>query len=250
MNRPFRRAGRREFSRLIMRPRRGPGGGVCGAFLAAVVLGMIAAGVRWGPATCARAALLYHQRRCARYAAPPDQVVFDTDPVRVAALANDPNFTVVSGCAYRRPPAEWAALSAALPKSWFPPPHAVLFLHQMKVPGGKPRIVALERVAGCADSALFFDGYDVETHVIDPATATRPLNQRGPNLDVSVLDGVGPHTDIRIFAGQSDSADASHFTVAYESGGRSHIVDGTLDASDLVNLKRRHEPSDEPEQAR
>ena len=39
--------------------------------------------------------LLYHQHGCLNYTAPPDQVVFDSDPIRVAKLANDPVHDVV-----------------------------------------------------------------------------------------------------------------------------------------------------------
>lgn len=55
-----------------------------------LILLSIGATVRWGQPIYHRAAFLYHQRVCMNYAAPADQVVLDSDPAHVAALAKDP----------------------------------------------------------------------------------------------------------------------------------------------------------------
>lgn len=211
--------------------------------LASIVI--VAGMTKWGPAMYVRLALLYHQRGCMNYTASPDQVVFDSDPVRVAKLASDPNLVISKGCAFRVLPRDWQVLEATLFNA--PAPRAVIFLHERHAAGGASRIVAVERTAGAEASAYFIGGYDVDPHVIEPASFNRPLRDVPSIFAIDVMDSFAPHTDIRIYAGQPDPADASHFTIRYESRGATHIVDGFLGGDGRVTMKRRHEAADGPE---
>jgi hypothetical protein len=203
-----------------------------------LLVGTAVAGFLCGPATWSRGKLLYRQRQCLRYAAPAEQVVFDSDPARVAQLSGDPNFVIWRGCAFRKPPVEWqAVLSAA--RAAGPRPTstiAMLFLHELKA-GGITRLVMVERIAAADESPYFLLGYDVEAASIAPATfrCPQPIEQQFP-MAIDVLDSVGPHTDIRIYAGQPDPADPSHFTIRYESGGKTAMANGYLRRDGKVEL--------------
>src|SRR5580704_14972725 len=84
------------------------------AVLWMVLAGLSVLAYRQGPNLLRKAAFLYYQRGCLRYTAAPDQVVFDSNPARVAALASDPNFAIVGGCAFRKPPEDWNAVRSSL----------------------------------------------------------------------------------------------------------------------------------------
>jgi hypothetical protein len=196
------------------------------------------AGFRWGPTTWARTILLYHQRNCLRYTAPPDQVVFESDPARVALLAVDPNYVIAGGCAFRKPPPDWVAIgpTAAVRTTG---PVAMIFLHELKT-GGVSRLVGIERAVGATASPYFIAGYDVETHSIRPASFRQPqVSEQHFAWPIDVMDGIAPHLDIRIYAGQVDPADGSHFTIRYEHRGTTGTADGYLRADGRIDLKPR-----------
>src|SRR3954454_9414678 len=62
---------------------------VRGLALLLLAVAAVAVGWRWGPAAWRRAELLYWQRQCLAYTAPPAQVVYEEDPARVQALLAD-----------------------------------------------------------------------------------------------------------------------------------------------------------------
>jgi hypothetical protein len=209
------------------------------AVLFCLVVAIASCGFIWGPTTWSRAKLLYHQRQCLRYTAPPDQVVFDSNPARVAQLSGDPNYVIWRGCAFRKPPGNWPPILAAATGGVRigAPAGATLFLHELKA-GGQSRLVMLERTVAADESPYFIAGYDVQPHALIPATFRNPhVTELQFPMDIDVIDGMGPH-DIRIYAGQPDPADASHFTVRYESQGQTHTAHGYLRADGHVYLTR------------
>lgn len=198
---------------------------------------------KWGRDTWNRGMLLYHQRGCMRYVAPAEQVVFDSDPARVALLAKDANFSVMGGCAFRKAPGDWTALSAGTSAPLAGTgPAALLFLHERKNKSGVSRLVAVERTAAAGESAYFLNGYDVMPHILIPVGWKGALKEISFGYPIDVVDSVGPHTDIRIYAGQPDPADESHFTIRYERKGKVNVVDGYLDDRSGVTMTRRPEP--------
>jgi hypothetical protein len=203
-------------------------------WVAVALLAVLA--IRRGPDFLRRVAFLYHQRGCLRYTAVPEQVVFDSNPARVAILASDPNFAIVGGCAFRKPPADWAAVRSSLSIAT-PPSSAVLFLHK-RVVNGVPRLIMVERTAAAAESPYFIAGYDVDQHAIDPATVTRAPSDIRQMYGLDVIDSIGPHTDIRIYAGQPDPADDSRFTIRYEFEGKSHVIEGRVAADGRIDFRR------------
>jgi len=213
------------------------------------VAAIVVLAVRRGPDFSRRFVFLYHQRGCLQYTAAPDQVVFDSNPARVAILATDPNFAIVSGCAFRKPPAGWSAVRArvALPICGR---SAVLFLHK-RVVGGNSRLIVVEQTG-----AYFIPGYmlgglggrrvaatimpSTLTATIEPATLNSEARDIAGSLD-PVMDAFGPHADFRIFAGQPDPADDSRFTIRYELDGKSHLLEGRIAAHGPVEFHRTGE---------
>jgi len=200
----------------------------------------LAVGWRWGRGWRDKAVLLYHQRACMMYTAPPQQVVFDSDPSRVAILAHDPNYAIVRGCAFRNPPGHWDSYTAAIGNSMAlrGSQRALLFLHECRSPDGSRFLVEIERTAAADESAYFIQSYDVESNVYRPATASRPAVYVMNAYPIDVMDSTLPHTDIRIYAGQPDPADPSHFTIRYETGGKTRTVDGRVDNQGHLSLDR------------
>ena len=170
------------------------------------------------------------------YAAPPEQVVFDSDPARVVILAKDPNYVISGGFAVRKPPADWHAVRAELLPS-AAPTAAVLFLHE-RTSGGTRRLIAIERAAGVRSSPFFLVGYDVDSQVIEPATLRRAARAIPFAYLIRVADMVGPLMDLRIYAGQPDPADASRFTIRYEYLGKMHIAEGRVAEDGRVGIHR------------
>src|SRR5688572_27391931 len=64
--------------------------------LCGVLLVLAVAGWRWGPAGWKHAQFLYWQRQCLAYAPAADQVVYDNDPARAAALLQQPGYVNVA----------------------------------------------------------------------------------------------------------------------------------------------------------
>jgi len=75
--------------------------------------------------------------------------MFDSDPVRVAVLGGDPNYAIVRGCAFRKPPAYWDQYFTAAGVSSSPvgSQRAILFLHECRSPDGSRFLVEVERTA-------------------------------------------------------------------------------------------------------
>src|SRR5258706_9196576 len=176
--------------------------------LIVALLAIVAASLRWGRDIASRAVLLYHQRACRLYTAPPDQIVFSSNPSDIAALSNDPDYVTVGASLFRNPPSDWVALQAALPSRW--PPNTqlpILFLHELRSANGVRSIVVLERIPGSDESAPFISGYDVMPRVINPAGFKTPLSEIPESYQISIINNVGPHANIGIFACQLDPAD-------------------------------------------
>jgi hypothetical protein len=62
-----------------------------------VVVVLVLAGIRWGPAVWRQGELLYWQRECLRYEPPAEGVLFEGDVGRAAALRKGSGDYVVAG---------------------------------------------------------------------------------------------------------------------------------------------------------
>ncbi|HEX4124874.1 MAG TPA: hypothetical protein VHY37_09140 [Tepidisphaeraceae bacterium] len=111
-------------------------------------------------------------------------------------------------------------------------PHGNVFIHQRQAPGRPMRVVAVS----CADlrpdrTILFY------VEVLAPGTILHR-----PELYGVTIVGVrfwGNDGGIRVFGGQADPANSRHFTIAFDHGGKSGIIDGWLEPDDSVKLEPR-----------
>jgi len=207
--------------------------------------------VGWGYARA-----VYCQQRCLTYAAPPDQVVYEDDPVEAAgllAIGRDylpcPMLGDTPAAAVHVPP-PWAGSPA-----WHGPPHAraVLYLHERRSPGGNRRLVAIQFLGKWAgtDDGRYKPVWTVNPVVTVPSAARpfsstpqpapAPANSRFRDPMAGIVWVARPFLErrVRFFAGQSDPADPSHFTVGFEADGRKGTIDGWLRDDDKVQLRVR-----------
>ena len=212
---------------------------------------------RWAPPAWHRAQLLYWQRQCLNYAAPPDQIVFESDQ----------GFSIILGPTASNPPKCLAKLQQFLPSSgaslssnttfalstsgntFTAASERVSFIHQRRSRNGNVRLVVIGDVFNLSDS------YDtcVPTGVFGgspPIESVSFLNWVRPRfLDAYDADGDG-YPDrpfhVRVYAGQIDPIDQSHFTIAYEIDRNKDIIDGYLQDDGSVTLTCRAGPSTRP----
>jgi hypothetical protein len=178
-------------------------------------------GKRYEPAVVARSRLLLAQRKCARYTAPSEQIVYEEEPARAAALLrDDPNHyralallhSDQGNIAIRQNPTWGHYLACREGPFASTPEPAVLFLHTLRAPNGMECIV--------------FFGYD---YYAQHAARCRALTPLGWWNTARMEIGVGRITvfedffpthvqprDLRFYAGQIDAADPSHFFVPFE----------------------------------
>jgi hypothetical protein len=194
---------------------------------------------RWHGPAWGRAQLLYWQRRCATYAPPADQVEFDNDPARVAALGATGDYHLLphsdgppgSRAASRKPPREWTEICRLSGWNVQSPPGPVLFLHQLRNEKGEERIVVVEYTPN--------SWVPVWITVVTPGglLAGASLIRQSPGW-VFPADS----QSLRIFAGQPDPADPSRFSIRYEADGRTGTAEGTLSADNSVVFTAPDEP--------
>jgi hypothetical protein len=168
-----------------------------------------------------------NERRASHYVGPPNHVVFDDDPNRIAGL--DPNLYLTTSMGHYSFATfnnnAWYEMQSAAFKPW------VAFLHARTSPDGTERIVAIYLSA--SDDQLELKPYVTSPDERDHGY--RDLAHNNVNLDL--LHGVGP--TVRVFDGQIDSQDGSKFTIDIEVKGQRYTVDGQLLNKDIVTLQPR-----------
>lgn len=168
------------------------------------------------------------ERKCLKYAPPPDQVVYEEEPTEVAFLvASDPGYRYRAG--YREAPSYCyyaPTLWAQYPLGrWEPGPR---FLHERRGAGGSARLIAV-------DLSRLDNGFYFYPRIIQPATLSSP-----PKL-LKRIYAMGlrlePTDEVRIYAGQADPNDSSHFTIRFMLNGTAGMIDGWIRADDTVSMK-------------
>ncbi len=216
-----------------------------------------ATSIRWAPPGWHRAQLLYWQRECLNYSAPPDQIVFESDQ----------GFSIILGPTASNPPKCLAKLQQLLPPSGstlssnttFPlstsgstftaASERISFIHQRRSRNGNVRLVVIGDVFNLTDSydtcvptAVFGRSPSIESVTFFSWMRPRFLDAYDDNGD-----GYPDHPfRVRVYAGQSDPIDQSHFTIAYEIDRNKDIIDGYLQDDGSVTLTCRAGPSTRP----
>ncbi len=208
------------------------------AVLLLIILAVAITSWKWAWPLAANAMMVYHQTECLNYSAPPDEVVFDSDPKRVALLANDPNYVIFGGCAFRKSPRELTLLNGGNALSGSTPPAALLFLHERRA-GGVSRLVHVTRIAAANKGADFSIGDDVNAWATNLATSKCPILSYGTitSTDIDENDPSTPHTNIRIYAGQPKPGNPSRFTIRYEVDGKTMVAEGFMTEDGSVDIE-------------
>jgi hypothetical protein len=189
-------------------------------------------GARWGPVAWQRSALLYRQRQCLRYTAPPDKVVCSEPLPRAGrmfpfsfAAADPPGISDAMG------------LHPDGGKAFPGPSGPVLFMHERKTASGRRYLVILRRVPSSGRESWDLPS-SYRLTLIEPATVTakgilreRPVIEVLPRdfTEPPDADSSAPPDTLRFFAGQPDPADASRFTIRYQRGSRAGVLHGILE---------------------
>lgn len=182
--------------------------------------------------------VLRYQRQCLAYAAPPTQVVLETDPAEAKKLLADPRYAS-DGRAKMAflVPSAWTAYHASLRLGF--PTSGTVFLHERTTPQGMRCLVGVDVNLVALQPT---DVASLGARIIRPGTVFR-----GPRTGRSVTRGDGsqirfhPTQDrLTIYAGQPDPADPSHFTIDYDLNGTRHTVDGWLEDDEFVKMELRN----------
>lgn len=198
--------------------------------------------IRWGRPVAGRVELLYWQRQCLHYTAPPDQVVYEhgaNGPPALLAGGGDyvpvtvrpdgfQSSTPLTAAAHLPRCAE--KFLAQCPGPCISLPAGVLFMHERQTPSGARRLVIVTSGFLQGATPLFIPGHDVKADILRPGTLRQPPEEKVGPVILDVLFSQRPTPiHLRVFAGQADAVDPTHFTIAYEFDGQRHVVDGHLE---------------------
>lgn len=218
----------------------------------ALVIGIVALvglGIWRGPAAARRVHVTYREHQARSYRAPPDQVVYEEDPARWAALLALPGYRTVAGgspgwISYMGlgvPEVDRLARAGELRLGG-----TVVFCHGMQTPSGRQRLV----VVWLANNGVRPDatGATPDNQVrIDFCTATvaggKLLHEGRINLWVaprSVAENRQSPLYARLYAGQPALADPTHFTIAFDLDLYNDVIDGHLRDDDTIVLSPRN----------
>lgn len=197
-----------------------------------------------GPDIWRQAQLVYYQQLCLSQTLPAGRIVYEERPADARQLVNQLQYrSSPAGGAYYFDP-DWARFNALLA----PPgvaPNATLFLHRLRTPDGRSRLVAVElltvRSIGTARAL------DFSVHVIEPGYLSSPKDlSAGAGLVLGQVI-VSSQSTLRLFAGRNDPDNPSHFVIEYqEDDSRHRTMDGWLRDDDTVALEPRDTPSTWP----
>jgi len=164
----------------------------------------------WAPPAWRRIELLYWQHKCMVYQPPPDQIV--ADPATGTKII----------------PAEWSNFYSLLSPPGFRSDGTV-FLHQLKTPDGKLRLVAV-------DSEHSASGDAIGARVIIPGTILRSPEETSPFVYGQIFF-LGETA--RITAGKVDPQDPSHFSFSANVGRETRLFEGWLNQYGVSIDERR-----------
>ncbi|MDB5356793.1 MAG: hypothetical protein JWN24_3246 [Phycisphaerales bacterium] len=177
---------------------------------------------RWLTPLWHRAQVLYWQRQCMKYSAPPEAVVY------AQGVPDHPR----SGL--------WP-----LPEPWkrlgYQWSCGTVFLHARSKPSGGERLVALDLVPfenGAASPGS--TSPQLQAMTLNPGKSDGPKDA-GDFYDLGMP--LEPDCPVRFFAGQPDPNDRAHFTVGYEINGQKGTIDGWLRNDETVKLDVRDGPA-------
>jgi hypothetical protein len=202
-----------------------------------VILAVLAALIwKLGPVAWRRVRLLYWQHSALRYAAPPDQVVYDNVPGDAKELLKTAGYYEENEDDGRVsfPVKAWQQFYAV-----FSPPGrnslATLFVHERSNIHGT-RLIVIEATVGLY--SMSSSGGELLT-----ATVFKPgslFSEPELLLDGDTCDVFHPRgARFKYFAGQPDPKDPTHFTIDCQIDGKPMKIDGWLRDDDKIDISTR-----------
>lgn len=185
---------------------------------------------------------LYLQHECLTYIGPDSQVVYDERPSSMPRPGPVQRWWGGGKIgnhvfdADPAPPPPWRRFPMSRARDGV----AVLFSHERISPLGHRRLVVV-------DLRLYRPRLDLLLRVpmatvIVPAGLTGEAGLVGINgqfINSPGFDYDDAEKGLRFYAGQPDPADASHFTIKFEMGGRTGVIDGWLGDDNGVRMELR-----------
>jgi hypothetical protein len=184
---------------------------------AVLLLGLIAATIILGRSALKWAQFIYWQQQCLNFDYPPNQVIYQSEPINAPATVCIPAI-------------RFAAFSGT------PNSGTDIFVHRMRRPDGMDCLVELEFIwmspPGDTDSMTVIGGVKSSVWSISPVASL--ATQATTPLPLAI-----PNQSLKIFAGQIDPNDASHFTFNYDLNGYDQTCDAWLNNSNQLIVSTR-----------
>jgi hypothetical protein len=228
-----------------------------------VVLGVVAlVAINWGTMLVHRLSYWNLQRKCMNYTAPPERVVFESNPDAAKELLKDPAYArSIFDSESKLPTALYqTSLIADLEAkdrfetlldtlrthagSRFPIEHMPLcFLGERRSTSGESRLIEAYAIPFSLPSPQGFSG-SLTMRVIKPGTLTQSSKHTNGHPYWPLLTNLhNKPSNLKIYTGQPDPVDASHFMIRYEAYGNEKILDCWLQPDDSVKVVLR-QPTD------
>ena len=115
---------------------------------------------------------------------------------------------------------------------------ANLFLHERTSRGGESAIIVVNFISNRFWTASLF----ADVFVITPAGVFSPKSPISRATTVPLGAWPSGGGELNFFIGQPDPADAARFTIGYDHGGQSGVIDGVLNDDLTVTLTARTSP--------
>lgn len=200
--------------------------------IALLVLGVSFVFGRYGPEWWGRYVYISGVRRlqaqCLRYTAPPDKIVYDTDPLDRSDLLGRAGYQPFNQWSVFSVPSEWHSFRAP-----YACPDGTAFLHGRRATSGPERLVSVDTIPtaadvvwlrwGVSDRVSFFNAAGIEQ-------SRKTLGQTAVRLDAH-------GRPLRLYAGQIDPHDSAAFTLRGSIGITFFQIDGRLLDSGIVELR-------------
>jgi len=183
----------------------------------------------------------YYHRAAMTYSAPPDRVVYESDPSKFASLPSNYRRGMHNTPHVGAPAWPWEGIRG------IDFGETVLFLHARTAPGGTPKRVCVFLPSG------HFSGWNASRNVHGVRLAIQwDVEGKNDGIPASIdipgwsRDPADPRY-LRFFAGQPDPRDPARFSIPYELDGVGKgMVEGVLQQDDTISLTLHPPPATRP----
>jgi hypothetical protein len=201
---------------------------------------MVAAGVRYRRPVTLRLEEIYWARQCAKFTAPATTPLFVRDPDEIKRLKDHPDFVpTLSGKTRVFLPYCWQRFAPLSRAPYFRTPRVkTLFLHELRTPSGKRRIVFVE---SWYQNANILPPGLVATVIAPPTLISASRIVASPSSNPWQMPASFDPDSLTF--GQPDANDATHFTIEWGSAEERRVIDGYLGENDQIRFVARATPT-------